>query len=130
VPGISECAAGEAMTKMPIDWNHLSADDHGKRENMMAPYRAIEQQWWEANGKSKRGGTISHSAMCVLEVFFTFMLRRPGESLRLSYEAIAEAALLSPRTVRRGIQRLANLGIITIQGGSVYKITPLVEVAG
>jgi DNA-binding Lrp family transcriptional regulator len=51
------------------------------------------------------------------------MLRRSGESLRLSYEAIAEAALLSPRTVGRAIQRLANLGIITIQGG-VYEINP------
>jgi hypothetical protein len=50
--------------------------------------------------------------------------RRPGESLRLSNEAIAEAALLSPRTVGRAIRRLANLGIITVQGGSVYEITP------
>jgi hypothetical protein len=33
--------------------------------------------------------------------FFIFMLRRPGESLRLSYEAIAEAALLSPRILLR-----------------------------
>jgi DNA-binding Lrp family transcriptional regulator len=57
------------------------------------------------------------------------MLRRPGESLRLSYEAIAEAALLSPRTVGRAIQRLANLGIITVQDGGVYEINPLVEVA-
>ena len=49
----------------------------------------------------KRGGTISHSAMRVLEVFFIFMLRRPGESLRLSYEAWrrvagAEAARFRP----------------------------------
>jgi hypothetical protein len=44
----------------------------------------------------KRGGTISHSAMRVLEVFFIFMLRRPGESLRLSYEAIAEGGPCSP----------------------------------
>jgi Mn-dependent DtxR family transcriptional regulator len=57
------------------------------------------------------------------------MLRRPGESRRLSREAIAKAALLSPRTVGRAIQRLANLGIITMQGGSVYELTPLVEVA-
>jgi len=117
------------MTKAPTDWNHLSADDGGKLEKMMAPYRAIEQQWWESNGKGKRGGTISHSGMCVLEVFFTFMLRRPGESLRLSYEAIAEAALLSPRTVGRAVRRLAGLWLITIQGDSVYEITPLVEAA-
>jgi len=77
----------------------------------------------------KRGGTIGHSAMRVLEAFFTFMLRRPGESLRLSYEAIAEAALLSPRTVGRAVRRLAGLGLITIQGDSVYEITPLVKVA-
>ena len=117
------------MTKAPIDWNDLNADEHAKLEKMMAPYRAIEQQWWEANGKGKRGGTISHSAMCVLEGFITFMLRRPGESLRLSYEAIAEAALLSPRTVGRAVRRLAGLGLITIQGDSVYEITPLVKVA-
>jgi hypothetical protein len=95
-----------------------------KLENMMAPYHAIEDQSREAWPRGKRGGTIGHSAMRVLEGFFTFMLRRPGESLRLSYEAIAEAALLSPRTVGRAIQRLANLGIITVQGGSVYEITP------
>src|SRR6516162_3811804 len=51
------------------------------------------------------------------------------ESLRLSYEAIAEAALLSPRTVGRAVRRLAGLGLITIQGDSVYEITPLVKVA-
>jgi DNA-binding IscR family transcriptional regulator len=73
---------------------------------------------------TKRGGTIGHSAMRVLEAFFTFMLRRPGESLCLSYEAIAEAALLSPRTVGRAIQRLANLGLITVRGGGVYEINP------
>jgi hypothetical protein len=56
----------------------------------------------------KRGGTISHSAMSVLEVFFIFMLGGPGESLRLSYEAIAKAALLSPRTIGRAVRRLAR----------------------
>ena len=78
----------------------------------------------------KRGGTIGHSAMRVLEAFFTFMLRRPGESLRLSYKAIAEGALLSPRTVGRAIQRLANLGMITVQGDSVYEITPPGDLGG
>jgi hypothetical protein len=34
--------------------------------------------------------------------------------LRLSREAIARAALLSPQTVGRTIQRLADLGLITI----------------
>jgi hypothetical protein len=58
--------------------------------------------------KGKRGGTIGHSAMRVLEAFFTFTLRRPGESVHLSREAIAKAALLSPRTVGRAIQRLAR----------------------
>jgi DNA-binding transcriptional ArsR family regulator len=111
------------VTKAPIDWNHLNADDHEKLEKMIASYHAIEDQSLEARAKGKRGGTIGHSAMCVLEAFFTFMLRRPGESLRLSYEAIAEAALLSPRTVGRAVRRLAGLGIITVQG--VYEITPL-----
>jgi hypothetical protein len=50
---------------------------------------------------------IGHSGMCVLEAFLTFSLRRPGEKLRLSREAIAEAALLSPRTVGRTIRCLA-----------------------
>jgi CRP-like cAMP-binding protein len=93
---------------------------------MMVPYRAIE----EAGAKGKRGGTIGHSAMRVLEAFFTFMLRRHGESLRLSYEAIAEAALLSPRTVGRAVQRLASLGIITVQGSSVYEISPPRKLGG
>jgi hypothetical protein len=57
--------------------------------------------------------------MCVLEVFLTFRLGRPGERVRLSREAIARAVLLSPRTVGRAIQRLADLGLITIQSGSV-----------
>jgi carbon monoxide dehydrogenase subunit G len=95
---VGEAAEGEAVTKAPIDWNHLNADDHEKLEKMMAPYHAIEDQSWEARAKGKRGGTIGHSAMRVL-------LRRPGETLRLSYEAIAEAALLSPRTVGRAIRR-------------------------
>jgi Mn-dependent DtxR family transcriptional regulator len=58
------------------------------------------------------------------------MLRLPGDSLRLSSEAIAEAAMLSPRTVGRAIQRLANLGLITIQGDSVYEITPPGDLGG
>ena len=78
----------------------------------------------------KRGGTISHSAMRVLEVFFIFLLRRPRKSLRLSYEAIARAALLSRGTVGRTIQRLANLGLITVQGGSVCEITPQGDLGG
>jgi hypothetical protein len=55
---------------------------------------------------------------------------QPGESLRLSYEAIADAALLSPRTVGRTVRRLANLGLITIQGGSVCEITPQGDLGG
>jgi hypothetical protein len=98
------------VTKAPIDWNHLNADDHEKLEKMMAPYHAIEDQSWGAMAKGKRGGTIGHSAMRVLEAFFTFTLRRPGESLHLSHEAIAEAAVLSPRTVGRAIQRLPTSG--------------------
>jgi len=78
----------------------------------------------------KRGGTISHSAMRVLEVFFIFLLRRPRKSLSLSYEAIARAALLSRGTVGRTIQRLANLGLITVQGGSVCEITPQGDLGG
>ena len=78
----------------------------------------------------KRGGTISHSAMRVLKVFFIFLLRRPRKSLRLSYEAIARAALLSRGTVGRTIQRLANLGLITVQGGSVCEITPQGDLGG
>jgi DNA-binding transcriptional ArsR family regulator len=109
----------KAVTKAPINWNHLNADDRAKLEKMMAPYRAIE----EAGPKGKRGGTIGHSGMCLLEAFLTFRLRRPGESLRLSREAIARAALLSPRTVGRTIQRLANLGLITIQRKGVYEST-------
>jgi hypothetical protein len=92
---------GDAVTKAPIDWNHLNADDHEKWEQMMAPYHAIEDQSWGARTKAKRGGTIGHSAMRVLEAFFTFILRRPGESLGLFYEAITETALLNPRTVGR-----------------------------
>jgi DNA-binding transcriptional ArsR family regulator len=111
---VGEAAEGEAVTKAPIDWNHLNADDHEKLEKMMAPYHAIEDQSWEARAKGKRGGTIGHSAMRVL-------LRRPGETLRLSYEAIAEAALLSPRTVGRAIRRLANLGIITSRAAASMK---------
>jgi DNA-binding GntR family transcriptional regulator len=61
------------------------------------------------------------------------MLRRPGESLRLSREAIAKAALLSPRTVGRAVRRLAGLGLITIhrphKSDSVFEITPLEEAA-
>jgi hypothetical protein len=125
-----EPAEGEAVTKAPIDWDHLNADDHARLEKMMAPYHAIEDQSREAGAKGKRGGAIGHSAMRVLEVFFVFMLLRPGESLRLSYEAIAEAALLSPRTVGRAVWRLADLGIITIQGDSVYEITPLADLGG
>jgi CRP-like cAMP-binding protein len=110
------------VTKAPIDRKPLSADDQEKLEKMMAPYRAIEEQSREAGPRGKRGGTIGHSGMCVLEAFLTFRLRRPSESLRLSREAIARAALLSPRTVGRTIQRLANLGLITVQGGKVYEI--------
>ena len=109
----------KAVTKAPINWNHLNANDQEKLEKMMAPYRAIE----EAGAKGKKGGVIGHSGMCVLEAFLTFRLSRPGEKLRLSREAIAEAALLSPRTVGRTIQHLANLGLITVQGSSVYEIT-------
>jgi hypothetical protein len=124
-------AEGEAMDD--IGWNRLTADEYEELEKMMAPYRAIEDQSREAGTKSKRGGTIGHSAMRVLEAFFVFMLRRPGESLRLSYEAIGEAALLSPRTVGRTIQHLADLGLITVHGGKVYeinlppKVTPAAE---
>ena len=93
-----------------------------KLEKMMAPYRAIE----EAGAKGKKGGVIGHSGMCVLEAFLTFRLRQPGApgdpSLRMSREAIARAALLSPRTVGRTIQHLANLGLITVRGGKVYEI--------
>jgi hypothetical protein len=32
----------KAVTKAPINWNHLNADDRAKLEKMMAPYRAIE----------------------------------------------------------------------------------------
>jgi hypothetical protein len=108
----------------------LSADDQEKLEGMMAPYRAIEEQSQEARLKGKRGGTIGHSGMRVLEAFFIFRLRRPGESVCLSYEAIGETALLSPRTVGRAIQRLANLGVITIKGGSVYEINPPKDLGG
>jgi DNA-binding transcriptional ArsR family regulator len=62
----------------------------------------------------KRGGTISHSAMRVLESSSSSCCAGLAESLRLSYEAIAEAALLSPRTVGRAVRRLAGLGLITI----------------
>jgi hypothetical protein len=127
---VGEAAEGEAVTKAPIDWNHLNADDYEKLEKMMAPYHAIEDQSREAMAKGKRGGTIGHSAMCVLEAFFTFTLRRPDESLCLSHEAIAEAGLLSPRTVGRAIRHLADLGLITIQGGSVYEITPPGDLGG
>jgi DNA-binding transcriptional ArsR family regulator len=62
-----------------------------------------------------------------------FWCPNPGESLRLSYEVIAEAALLSPRTVGRAVRRLAGLGLITIhrrhKSDSVFEITPLVEAA-
>ena len=59
--------------------------------------------------------------MRVLKVFFIFLLRRPRKSLRLSYEAIARAALLSRGTVGRTIQRLANLGLITVQAVASVK---------
>jgi hypothetical protein len=108
------------VAKAPINWNHLNADDRAKLEKMMAPYRAIE----ETGAKGKKGGMIGHSGMCVLEAFLTFRLRRPCESVRMSREAIARAALLSPRTVGRTIQRLADLGLITVQGGKVYEIHP------
>jgi hypothetical protein len=111
------------VTKAPSNRKPLSADEQEKLEKMMAPYRAIEEQSQEARLKGKRGGTIGHSGMRVLEAFFIFRLRRPGESVCLSYEAIGETALLSPRTVGRAIQRLANLGVITIKGGSVLKST-------
>ena len=117
------------MTKTSIDWNHLNADEHAKLEKMMPLLPRHPRSVAGGQGQRRRGGTIGHSAMRVLEAFFTFMLRRPGESLRLSYEAIAEAALLSPRTVGRAVRRLAGLGLITIQGDSVYEITPLAEVA-
>jgi hypothetical protein len=115
-----EAAEDEAVAKAPINWNHLNADDQEKLEKMMAPYRAIE----EAGAKGKKGGVIGHSGMCVLEAFLTFRLSRPGEKLRLSREAIARAALLSPRTVGRTIRHLADLGLITVQGGGVYEINP------
>jgi hypothetical protein len=107
-----------------VDRKPLNADEQEKLERMMAPYHAIEEQSWEAGPKGKRGGAIGHSGMCVLEAFLTFRLSRPSEKLRLSREAIAEAALLSPRTVGRAIQHLANLGLITVQGGGVYEINP------
>ena len=117
------------MTKTSIDWNHLNADEHAKLEKMMPLLPRHPRSVAGGQGQRRRGGTIGHSAMRVLEVFFTFMPRRLGESLRLSYETIAEAALLSPRTVGRAVRRLAGLGLITIQGDSVYEITPLVKVA-
>jgi hypothetical protein len=40
------------------------------------------------------------------------------------------SGLLSPRTVRHAIQRLADLGLITIQSGSVYEITPPGDLGG
>jgi CRP-like cAMP-binding protein len=98
----------------------LSADDQENLEKMMAPYRAIE----EAGAKDKKGGVIGHSGMCVLKAFLTFRLHRPGESLRMSREAIARVALLSPRTVGRTIRHLADLGLITARGGKVYEINP------
>jgi hypothetical protein len=123
--GSDEALSDAVVAKAPIDWNHLNADDHE-----MAPYHAIEDQSRVVMAKAKRAGTTGHSAIPVLEAFVTFMLRRPGLSLRLYYEAIAEAALPSPRTVGRAIQRLPNLGIITVQGDSVYEITPSGDLGG
>ena len=84
-------------------------------------------------GRGKGQGAIGRPALRVLEAFFVVTLRRPGESLCLSHEAIAEAALLSPRTVGRAVRRLAGLGLITIhrrhKSDSVFEITPLVEAA-
>jgi hypothetical protein len=94
------------MTKPPIDWNHLNADDHQKLKKMMAPYRAIE----EVGTKGKRGGTIGHSAMYVLEAFFTFKLRRPGESLPCPARPSPKRPCLT-----------LNLGLITIQGASTKR---------
>jgi DNA-binding MarR family transcriptional regulator len=121
----NDCA--RLMGKASIDWDHLDADDHENLEKLTAPYWAID----EARGKGQ--GEIGRPALRVLEAFFVITLRRPGESLCLSQEAIAEAALLSPRTVGRAVRRLAGLGLITIhrrhKSDSVFEITPLGEAA-
>jgi hypothetical protein len=108
------------MGKASIDWDHLDADDHENLEKLTDEARGKGQ------GEIGRPGRAS-------EAFFVITLRRPGESLCLSQEAIAEAALLSPRTVGRAVRRLADLGLITIhrrhKSDSVFEITPLVEAA-
>jgi hypothetical protein len=68
------------MGKASIDWDHLDADDHENLEKLTAPYWAIDK----ARGKGQ--GEIGRPR--VLEAFFVITLRRPGESLCLSQEAI------------------------------------------
>jgi hypothetical protein len=65
---------------------------------LMTTYRAIERGSWKVKAEGKHGGAIGRSALRVLETFL-FVLYRPGKALCLPYEGIAEAALLSRRTV-------------------------------
>jgi hypothetical protein len=74
---------------------------------LMTTYRAIERGSWKVKAEGKHGGAIGRSALRVLETFL-FVLYRPGKALCLPYEAIAEAALLSRRTVADAIQHLAT----------------------
>jgi hypothetical protein len=87
--------------------------DRNDMAKLMTTYRAIERGSWKVKAKGEHGGAIGRSALRVLETFL-FVLYRPGKALCLPYEAIAEAALLSRRTVADAIQHLARLGLITL----------------
>jgi hypothetical protein len=87
--------------------------DRNDMAKLMTTYRAIERGSWKIKAKGKHGGALGRSALRVLETFL-FVLYRPGKALCVPYEAIAEAALLSRRTVADAIQHLARLGLITL----------------
>jgi hypothetical protein len=86
--------------------------NHNDMAELMATYRAIERGSWKVKEKGEHGGALGRSALRLLEPFL-FVLYRPGKAICVPYEAIAEAALLSRRTVAEAIQHLARLGLIT-----------------
>jgi hypothetical protein len=89
---------------------HLDRNDIAK---LMTACRAIERGSWKERELGQHGGTIGRMAMRVLEAFL-FVIYRPGRAICLPYEGLANAAMVSRRTVADALKHLAQLGLITV----------------
>jgi hypothetical protein len=103
------------MTETASDY--LTADDHEELEKLRAHYGRMVPRLTRTD----------YHAMKVLEALFAFKQRYLSE-LRLTTKALADAAMLGESHTTVAVQRLADLGIITVgrrtKAGSAFKINP------